>query len=221
MAVTAADGPDAPAAPAALAAPTAAKVPDAAEEPAALAAKDAAEEPAHLVGVGTIPAALARRMITDLSGDTAVFLRRLYTDPRTGQLAAMDSQARLFTANQCRFLVLRDQTCRTPWCDAPVRHADHIKPAQHGGPTSIFNAQGLCEACNHNKQAAGWAQHVDQTNPADIITVTPTGHQYRSRTPDPPGHTRPTETSEGRSSAARQPGPKLHDEPPKAMPAAA
>jgi 5-methylcytosine-specific restriction endonuclease McrA len=56
---------------------------------------------------------------------------------------------------------VRDRTCRTPWCDAPIRHVDHVEPAAAGDPTSAENAQGLCEACNYAKQAPGWAAATD------------------------------------------------------------
>jgi hypothetical protein len=143
------------------------------------------EEPATIIGGGTIPATLARRIITDTTGQAQVFLRRLYTNPTTGQLAAMDSHSRCFTTNQRHFLLLRDQSCRTPWCDAPVRHADHVIPAEDGGATTVDNGQGLCEACNYTKTAPGWRQQTDPTT-NDIITTTPTGHTYRSRPPEPP-----------------------------------
>jgi hypothetical protein len=144
------------------------------------------DEPAHVVGGGTIPAPLARRIVRDPSPETAVFLRRLYASAESNQLAAMDTKSRLFTANQRQFLLLRDQSCRTPWCDAPIRHSDHIRPADDGGPTTIANGQGLCESCNYAKQAAGWHQHVDDQQATEIVTVTPTGHEYRSRPPEPP-----------------------------------
>jgi hypothetical protein len=128
-----------------------------------------------------------------------VFLRRLYTDPETGQLAAMDSQARSFTQNQRLFLLLRDQTCRTPYCDAPIRHADHIHPHEDGGPTTITNGQGLCEACNYTKQAPDWHQQPTPDRTRDITTITPTGHHYPSQPPDPPGAPRvPGSSSERR-----------------------
>ena len=163
------------------------------------------DEPAYLIGGGTVPAEIARRMTQDPSGDAAVFLRRLYTDPTTGQLTAMDTRSRLFTENQRLFLLLRDQTCRTPYCDAPIRHADHITPFEQGGPTSIINAQGLCEACNHAKQANGWYQRPAPDGSGDINTYTPTGHLYRSRAPDPPGvtpRTRPERQSREPTCAA-------------------
>lgn len=76
-----------------------------------------------------LPVELARRAMLDRSGKTKTFIRRLYRNPTTNQLAAMDSKARQFPANQSRFLILRDQHCRTPYCGAPIRHADHVHPA--------------------------------------------------------------------------------------------
>jgi hypothetical protein len=148
---------------------------------------DGAGEPAVVLDAGgsVIPAELARRWITDPTGDTEVFLRRLYTRPSDGHLAAMDSSARLFTANQRHFLIVRDQRCRTPWCDAPIRHIDHVIPHAEGGPTTATNGAGLCQACNHAKQAPGWHQEAGTDD--EIITITPTRHTYRSRPPDPPG----------------------------------
>ena len=67
----------------------------------------------------------------------------------------MDSRRRLFPAGAQRFLIARDQLCRTPWCDAPIRHIDHIEPHARGGATTIDNGQGLCAACNLPKQAPG------------------------------------------------------------------
>jgi hypothetical protein len=117
-----------------------------------------------------------------------VWLRRLYRHPDTGALVGMDRERRCFDGGLRRFLVLRDRTCRTPWCDAPVRHADHVVPAEAGGPTSADNGQGLCQACNHAKQAPGWRAVPDPGGAGQAVTtITPTGHAYTSRAPDPPG----------------------------------
>lgn len=63
---------------------------------------------------------------------------------------------RIVMANQRLFLRLTgDDICATPWCDAPIRHADHIRPHELGGATTLANGQGLCEACNHAEQAPG------------------------------------------------------------------
>ena len=82
--------------------------------------------PAHLEGYGPLPAPWVRDWLRDT--DAQVWLRRLYTSPETGQLVAMDSRRRRFTGQLRRFVVLRDQHCRTPWCNAPIRHVDHPRP---------------------------------------------------------------------------------------------
>jgi hypothetical protein len=144
------------------------------------------QEPAHLDGYGPIPAGLARSLALN---DTApVWLRRLFRHPTTGELAAMQTRRRLFTTAEQRFLRLRDQHCRTPWCEAPIRHADHIQPASRGGPTSVINGQGHCAACNYTKEQPGWHTKVisDSAGRHQTQLTTPTGHHYRSRAPDPP-----------------------------------
>ena len=145
-----------------------------------------ANEPAVLDGYGPLPARLGRDLVLDHEA-APVWLRRLYTAPRTGALVAMESRRREFTPAQRRFLRARDQTCRTPWCDAPIRHADHVVPAEHGGQTKVDNGQGYCEACNYAKQAPGWRNTITaRAGPHEVEISTPTGHRYRSRAPDPP-----------------------------------
>lgn len=73
-----------------------------------------------------------------------VWLRRLYADPTASELVAMDSARRTFDGGLRRFLVARDgAVCRTPCCDAPIRHLDHVDDHASGGPTSASNGQGL------------------------------------------------------------------------------
>ena len=50
-----------------------------------------------------------------------------------------------------QFIGLRDQRCRTPYCDAPIRHRDHTQPYQRGGRTTAENGVGSCEHCNYAK----------------------------------------------------------------------
>jgi hypothetical protein len=173
-------------------------------------------EPAHLPGYGPLPAALVRDWLTcpepatdhggvstgptapqepdDPSQVAKVWLRRLYTHPGTGELVAMDSRRRLFTGTLRKLLVTRDLgTCRTPWCDAPIRHLDHVIAHHAGGPTSVTDGQGLCAACNHAKQATGWrARPRPGPDGRHIVeTTTPTGHTYTSGAPPLPGTPRP------------------------------
>jgi hypothetical protein len=150
---------------------------------------DGSSEPAHVEGYGPVPAELARRIALAAAGsDAQLFLRRLYADPQEGQLVAMESRRRLFADGLAELLVTRDQLCRTPWCDAPVRHSDHVVAVADGGMTSADNGQGLCQACNHAKQAAGWRARAGGGGAgAEVVTTTPTGHRYRSRPPELPG----------------------------------
>ncbi|WP_091327414.1 DUF222 domain-containing protein [Arthrobacter sp. cf158] len=117
-----------------------------------------------------------------------VLLRRLYTAPGSGELLTMDSKARFFPQRLRRFIHIRDHTCRTPYCDAPIRHIDHVVPWHSEGSTHLHNGAGLCEACNHTKEHPGWAA---KSMPGGVHTIrvsTPTGHSYESKAPPLPGH---------------------------------
>ena len=141
-----------------------------------------ADDPAHLEDFGPIPAELAREIVVGAcTADEEVWLRRLYASPTTGELVSMDGRGRCFRGGLARFVKLRDQVCRTPWCDAPIRHADHVRRRSAGGPTHGRNAQGLCEACNYAKDAPGWRSRPRPDG--TIETTTPTGHTYLTRPP--------------------------------------
>jgi hypothetical protein len=137
------------------------------------------DEPAHVDGFGPLPAPVARDLIT-LDHRSQAWVRRLYTSPSTGELVAMDSKSYRFPRGLARFIRHRDQICRTPWCGAPIRHIDHALAFTAGGETSHVNGQGLCEACNHHKQAIGWEARPRPGPTHTVETVTPTGHRYRS-----------------------------------------
>ncbi len=142
--------------------------------------------PAVVSGYGPIPAPLARRLVQGADVATRVWVRRLYGDSG-GRLTDADARRRLFPHAARQFLVARDQVCRTPWCDAPIRHADHTLAHAAGGATTLVNGAGLCVTCNQTKEEPGWsaAAHPD----GSIVTTTPTGHRYRSHPPDPPRST--------------------------------
>ncbi|HEY3573115.1 MAG TPA: HNH endonuclease [Arthrobacter sp.] len=115
------------------------------------------------------------------------WVRRLYTAPETGDIVAMDSRRRLFPAPLRRFIQIRDDTCRTPYCNAPIRHHDHVIPWHVGGATSLSNGAGLCEACNHTKELSGWKAKPRSGPRHTIELTTPTGHSYQSTAPPMPG----------------------------------
>ncbi|ATG52786.1 HNH endonuclease [Brachybacterium vulturis] len=135
----------------------------------ALLGREDDAEIAELEGYGTIPAHIVRdtllgrspghvRSCEDEHPDEVVsaFYRRLYRSPRTSELVAMESRARAFPAGLARMIRWRDTTCRTPWCNAKIRHSDHVVPHHRGGPTSFANGQGLCARCNLLKEHGLW-----------------------------------------------------------------
>ncbi len=150
--------------------------------------------PARLAGYGPIPAAVARLLVKTAADDTRsrATLRRLYKHPRSGALVAMESKARLFPKGLARFIDLRDDTCRTPYCDAPIRHHDHANPHHRDGPTSAVNGLGACERCNYVKEAPGWTVTAtsDETGCHTAEFTTPTGARQLSTAPPLPGPTR-------------------------------
>jgi hypothetical protein len=145
-----------------------------------------AEEPAHLDGFGPIPAELARELVRGAGREGLAELQRLYVTPETGELVAADSRARFFPEGLGRFIELRDQICRTPWCDAPIRHRDHAVPVAEGGETSRDNGQGLCAACNYAKEAIGWRARPSPGDRHSVEITTPAGRTYRSTAPAQP-----------------------------------
>lgn len=132
--------------------------------------------------VGPVPAAVAARMLEAAPGDGR-WIRRLFTRPASGQLVAAESRQRCFPAGVAHLVALVHPTCRTPRCDAPAVHTDHVVDRAKGGPTALSNAQGLCEACNYVKSLPGWrASPVGEGTgpPVAVVTTTPTGHVYES-----------------------------------------
>jgi hypothetical protein len=160
-------------------------------------------------GVGTVPGPVARELVAAGVDADAAWLRAIYVDAQ-GRLLATTSTSRFFPDGIMNLLRARQQgVCGTQYCDAPVRHADHVVPHGEGGPTSLANGQGLCVRCNHAKQAPGWSQTVlASDDPAAggwhaVETVTPTGHRYLSVVPEPPRPVRGRPSSQDRAPVER------------------
>lgn len=123
----------------------------------------------------TRPAMASGSSDAKLRDDARVWLRRLYAHPTSGQLTGMDSTRRVFEGALRTFLMTRDAgICRTPWCDAPIRHLDHIHDHADGGPTAAGNGQGLCVRCNHTKQLPGFTART--LEPSDALATAPSHH---------------------------------------------
>ena len=147
-------------------------------------------------GVGTVPAPVVRNLVAHGLDADAAWLRAIYVDPR-GRLLATTSTSRFHPQGLAGLLRAREQgICASQWCDAPVRHLDHITPHEEGGATSLDNGQGLCARCNHAKQAPGWTQKATEIDGRHAVeTIMPTGHPSVFVAPAPPrpvgrtGHT--------------------------------
>ncbi|NOP36759.1 DUF222 domain-containing protein [Calidifontibacter sp. DB2511S] len=121
-------------------------------------------------------------------------IRRLFTDPDDPDLVRIESTSRTFTGLLRQAISLRDEVCRTPYCDAPIRHIDHIRRHTDGGPTSMDNGQGLCASCNYLKEHPDWHTRRDTQDDSGsggsrrhtVSTTTPTGHAYTSTPPPLP-----------------------------------
>jgi hypothetical protein len=150
--------------------------------------------PANIAGYGPVPAAVARRLVQGAVSDarSRATLRRLYEQPSSGTLVAMESKSRSFPKGLARFIAMRDDTCRTPYCDAPIRHTDHANPQARGGPTSGANGLGACAGCNYAKEAPGWkvVTGYDENGCHTAEFITPTGACHYSKAPPQPGPTR-------------------------------
>jgi hypothetical protein len=139
------------------------------------------------VGAGVVPGPVARHLTAHGIDADAAWLRAIYVDPH-GRLLTTTSTSRFHPKGLAALLRAREQgICGTTWCDAPVRHIDHITPHAEGGATSLDNGQGLCARCNHAKQAPGWTQKTTEVDGRHAVqTVMPTGHTYISIAPVPP-----------------------------------
>lgn len=142
--------------------------------------------PADVPGYGPVPADLVREWMSD--PEKVAKLRRLFSYPDSGDLVGMESSARCYSGLLADFIALRDRTCRTPFCDAPIRHTDHIAAHAKGGATSERNGEGLCERCNYVKEHPDYLVGGD----AGETYVMTGGLTASSRPPAPPGQPPPT-----------------------------
>ena len=171
--------------------------------------------PAEIDGHGPIPVDLALDLaaqaadpdpqVTAADQRTAVWVRRLFTDPVDKTVAHVDTKRRRFDGNLARLIKHRDRTCRDPYCTAPIRHLDHVRAYRDGGPTSAANGAGLCERGNYVKDMPGWQRRAltpslgssggSPTGPV-LEIQTPTGHRYASTVPPAlgPGRHHPERT---------------------------
>ncbi|WP_233611587.1 HNH endonuclease signature motif containing protein, partial [Amycolatopsis sp. WAC 01376] len=137
------------------------------------------EDPAELAGHGCIPASLAR----EIAGGPDTVLRRIITDPLSGQVLDLGRDRYRPTAGVGEFVRVRDRECRRPGCHRPAQACDldHVVPWQFGGHTNADELIDLCRRDHRLKDEPGW---VYSLAPDGTLTVTtPTGQSYDSSPP--------------------------------------
>jgi hypothetical protein len=161
------------------------------------------ERAAHLLGFGPLPGPLAREAVLNSKGRR--WWRRLFTHPTGGSGVAViggDPHRRRFSGWLAQLIQLRDQTCRDPRCEAPIRHIDHVvrMPPSVGNRAPGVWTSGVSRqrfsACERVRKTpvkrdarGGWkgpGWKVDLVSvgmigrPHAIQITTPTGHRYTS-----------------------------------------
>ena len=149
--------------------------------------------PAEFPGHGPLPADPV------LTGEGCTAWRRLIT--RDGVIIGGDSRRRNFDGNLARFIRARDgNRCTEPYCDAPIRHLDHIERWSDGGRTEFDNGRGLCEFHNYVREGRDWRVRREGNT---ITTTTPTGTRVHNTSsgPQPGKHLRSAERRHARKSS--------------------
>ncbi len=130
------------------------------------------DQPAELVGVGPIPASLARETAAD------GIWRRLITDPLSGTLLDHGRTTYHPPAALADHIRARDVHCRFVGCRRRAADAelDHVTAWSDGGTTSEPNLAAYCTHHHRLKHHAGW--RVDAHPDGRLTWTTPTGHQH-------------------------------------------
>ncbi|OKJ91611.1 hypothetical protein AMK34_39015 [Amycolatopsis sp. CB00013] len=137
------------------------------------------DDPAEMAGHGHIPASLARQ----IAGGPNTVLRRIITDPLSGQVLDLGRDRYRPTAGLDEFVRVRDRECRRPGCHrvAQACDLDHSVPWQHGGHTADTELIDLCRRDHRLKDEPGWNYRL--ASDGTLTITTPTGRSYDSSPP--------------------------------------
>jgi len=98
---------------------------------------------------GPLPAGMAWEIVIRSQGHK--WWRRLFTPPsdakgHCGPIVSGDPTRRCFDGWLAKLIRLRDQMCRDPFCDARIRHIDHITRYSDGARTTYINGAASANA---------------------------------------------------------------------------
>ena len=143
--------------------------------PAELAADPGSSRTAIVTGAGPLPGPLAHELIDQSRAQKR--WRRLHGS-RRGWLVGLDARRRRFTGALAALIAARDQTCRVPYCDAPIRHLDHVERYADGAETTPSGGRGLC-ARGTTWSVNDRAGARPSSTTASVTTPTPCGPRPR------------------------------------------
>jgi hypothetical protein len=130
------------------------------------------DEPAELAGMGPITAATARAIA---AGGT---WRRLLTDPATGRLVELSTDAYEPPQQLRDFVIARDRTCRGLGCRLPADRCDLDPRVPHPeGRTEAGNLDPACRSWHRIKTLTD--THVEPDGAGGLLITLPSGRTYR------------------------------------------
>ncbi|WP_103350418.1 DUF222 domain-containing protein [Amycolatopsis sp. CA-128772] len=134
------------------------------------------QSPATLAGRGPIAAAVARHIIS--GADTT--LRRVLTDPRTGQ--ATELSPTRYPVQRDEFIRIRDQECRQPGCTRPAQSCGVEGTRTKGaGEGAADQPVTYCARHRRLKGQPGWDFEV--TSDGTVNVTTPAGQVHSTTAP--------------------------------------
>lgn len=138
-------------------------------------------DPALLAGHGPVPASVAQRIIS--GPDTT--LRRIITDPLTGQALELGKTSFRLTADAEEFIRVRDRECRQPGCTRAAQSCSveptPATPGKDGKPGITDELVTYCPRHRKLKNRPEWGYQVQPEG--TLVVTTPTGDAHRSATP--------------------------------------
>ncbi|WP_075850495.1 HNH endonuclease signature motif containing protein [Saccharomonospora sp. CUA-673] len=137
------------------------------------------ETGASIDGIGPIPAAYAREIMTNPKS----LWRKVLCDPATGNPVDLGRSSYRPNSTIRKLVEVRDRMCVVPWCRRPARHCDfdhHHEWAIDQGSTSTSNAAPRCRRHHRLKNAPGWIHSYDPTHGTSSVT-TPLGVTYTDK----------------------------------------
>jgi hypothetical protein len=171
------------------------------------------DHPGDLVGHGPVSADYLRR----LAGDAR--LRRLVTDPLTGQVVDLGRRAYAPSARLRKAVQATNPTCTAPGCGQPAIgcEIDHRVEYDRGGRTDQCNLKPLCKLHHDLKTRKRWK--VDQNPDGSETWTSYLGFTYTRQPrhfplPDPPAvDDEPPPDIADRLPDSFDPDPPRHDDP--------